>query len=61
LILTPQAPPTSLVEQAPQLQTLHPLALRVLLILNPLILVTAFAAIGAATAHAGSALLRALT
>lgn len=52
LALALQEPPASLVEQAPELQSLHPLALRALLILNPLVLVTACAVIGAATAQA---------
>ncbi|MCZ4316544.1 CPBP family intramembrane metalloprotease [Comamonadaceae bacterium G21597-S1] len=51
LALALQPPPASLVEQVPRLQSLHPLALRALVILNPLILVSVCAAVGASVAH----------
>ena len=51
LTLALQPPPASLVEQVPRLQSMHPLALRGLLILNPLILVSVCAAVGASVAH----------
>lgn len=47
-----QAPPPLLLQQAPALDDLPDLAIRALLLVNPLILVTAMAALGAATAHA---------
>ena len=46
-----QAPPAALVEQVPQLRALPDLAVRALLLANPLVLVTAMAAVGAALAH----------
>jgi membrane protease YdiL (CAAX protease family) len=46
-----QGPPAALLEQAPGLGSLPPPLLRALLLLNPLLMVTAAAAIGAAVAH----------
>lgn len=46
-----QAPPVSLLERAPHLRELPDAALRTLLLVNPLALMTAFAMVGAAVAH----------
>lgn len=49
-LLAPE-PPAALLQQAPQLAGLPAVALRLLLLVNPLLLVTAMAAVGAACAH----------
>jgi hypothetical protein len=46
-----QAPPAALLERAPELATVPPGALRLLLLVNPLLLATIGALIGAAVAH----------
>jgi membrane protease YdiL (CAAX protease family) len=46
-----QAPPTSLLDSAPGLREMPELVVRLLLLVNPLILVAAMAALGAACAH----------
>lgn len=51
LALLGQQPPEALFDHAPELRELPALALRALLLLNPLVLVTVFAAVGAALAH----------
>lgn len=51
LALWLQAPPAALFEQAPQLRDLPLAGVKALLLVNPWMLMTAFAAIGAALAH----------
>lgn len=51
LALWLQEPPATLLEQAPQLRQLPVAGLKALLLINPLLIVTALAAIGAALAH----------
>ncbi len=51
LALMLQPPPAELLAQAPALRALPDIGLRALLLLNPLLLMTALAAIGAALAH----------
>ncbi|TXC67001.1 CPBP family intramembrane metalloprotease [Piscinibacter aquaticus] len=51
LALWLQEPPAALLEQAPQLRDLPVAGVKALLLLNPLLIMTALAAIGAALAH----------
>lgn len=51
LALWLQEPPASLLEQAPHLRELPVAGLKALLLINPLLIVTALAAVGAALAH----------
>lgn len=51
LALWLQEPPAALLEQAPQLRQLPAAGLKALLLVNPLLIVTTLAAIGAALAH----------
>lgn len=51
LALWLQEPPAALLEQAPQLRQLPEAGLKAVLLINPLLIVTALAAVGAALAH----------